>query len=42
MQEVWLLLSFVLCISRSDIKIVLLELTHLGFVIQNKATKKSR
>lgn len=39
MQEAWLLLSFVLCVSHSDIKIILLEITHLVFVIQNKATK---
>lgn len=42
MQETWLLLSFVLCVSQSDIKIILLEITHLLSVIQDKATKKSR
>lgn len=41
MQETWLLLSFVLCVSQSDIKIILLEITHLLSVIQDKATKKS-
>lgn len=40
MQETWLLLSFVLCVSQSDIKIILLEITHLLSVIQDKATKK--
>lgn len=42
MQETWLLLSFVLCVSQSDLKIILLEITHLLPVIQDKATKKSR
>lgn len=42
MQETWLLLSSVLCVSQSDLKIILLEITHLLPVIQDKATKKSR
>lgn len=42
MQETWLLLSFVLCVSQSDIKIILLEIAHLLSVIQDKPTKKSR
>lgn len=42
MQEAWLLLLFVVCVSHSDIKIMLLEITHLAFVIQDKARKTSR
>lgn len=40
MQDTWLLVSFVLCVSPSDIKIILLEIAHLLAVIQDTATKK--
>lgn len=34
--------SHLFCVSHSDIKIILLEITYLVFVIQDKATKKSQ